>query len=118
MSNMPCGDPKIFNSITVPASANNSVLVASSGGNPTWTTTSSNYYTISKNKYNILGKEIEGGYDMNLAICVSLINIHGVRLYDELKKQGVTFHGEIGDFLEENLKSYYRDMKIEQVISQ
>lgn len=86
----------------------------------TTTTTGSTIFTISnKVSYEVLGKkiEIDSTYgDPTMAMCIALINTLGIEYYAELKKQNISFHGKIADFLEENLKAHYRDQKIEQVL--
>lgn len=82
-------------------------------------TSGSTIFTVSKFHYEVLGQKIEmdSTYgDPTMAMCIALINTLGISYYAELKKQHISFHGKIGEFLEEQLRAYYRDQKIEQVI--
>jgi len=93
----------LSHSLTVSATNSNHVLLSS----------------IQKYKYNILGEDIESDSvygDQSIAMIIALINVLGIKYYVELKKQGITLHGKVGDFLEYKLKSYLRDDKIEEVL--
>lgn len=104
----------------------NGTITSTAAGTSTITASPSGYFAINstistpKFKYNVLGHQIEidGSYgDPQTAMCIALINVLGIKYYDELKKQNVSFSGKLGEFLEENLKSYYRDNKIEEVLN-
>ena len=73
--------------------------------------------SLSKIKYNVLGKEIEvSGYrNFELALCLALINTNGISFYSELKKQEVSFPIEIEEYLKNELKLELRNKKIDQV---
>ena len=77
-------------------------------------------YTISQNKvkYNVLGKEIEveGYRNFEISLCLALINTNGIEFYLELKKQEITFPNEIGELLEAEIVSHFRNKKIDSVI--
>lgn len=78
-----------------------------------------NVISNSKFCYEVLGERIESDSvygDPSTGMCIALINTLGIGYYAELKKQNISFQGKIGEFLEEKLKAYYRDQKIEQVI--
>lgn len=88
--------------------------------NGAWTTSNGNYIISNKNKYIVLDTEIEvdGYQDSNLLLAIAMININGIKLYLELKKQKYCFPNEIETFLEKELTSYYRNKTIDEVISQ
>ena len=93
--------------------------ILASGTSPSLTLSGSSTISFNKFTYHVLGQDIEvdSAYgDPSTGMCVALINTLGIKYYEELKKQKISFHGKLGEFLEENLKSYYRDQKIEQVI--
>lgn len=77
-------------------------------------------FSAPKFKYVVLGEEVEQeGHcgDAQTGMCIALINVLGIKYYDELKKQRISFSGNLGDFLEEKLKAYYRDNKIEEMLN-
>ena len=93
--------------------------ILATGTSPSLTHTGSSTISFNKFTYHVLGQDIEvdSPYgDAMTGMCIALINTLGIGYYEELKKQKISFPGKLGDFLEENLKSYYRDQKIEQVI--
>ena len=103
----------------------NSTAGIATNTNGGYVVSNSNTGTISlsapKFKYIVLGEEVEqeGHYgDAQTGMCIALINVLGIKYYDELKKQRISFSGNLGDFLEEKLKAYYRDNKIEEVLDQ
>jgi hypothetical protein len=104
-----------FNGLTVVinvASGTTTNCNVSSGGTTNYTISSS------KVSYDVLGKKIEiNGYrNFEIGLCLALINTNGIEFYLELKKQEITFPNEIGDYLETQLVSYFRNKKIDSVI--
>lgn len=87
-----------------------------------WATTNtsiagiSNQFTIqsAKNKYYVLGEEVEveGYKDASLTIILCNITIMGEPYYNELKKNGFVF----GQELEDLFKRKFRDNKIDQIL--
>lgn len=113
-------------------------LTTSSGTSSTYTVTSitgnSGYYgvtgsftgysfishtTLSKVKYNVLGKDIEvdGSYkDATTALYISMVNLQGKAFYDEVKKQGIEFPKEIEDYLKVALIPWERNKKLDTLL--
>lgn len=93
-------------------------------GSGSLTTGSSNYATITGNqmsvKYHILGEDVEikGSYqDTNITIIISTLNVLGVKFYDELLKNNVTFHGDLKTHIERIVNQRRRDDNIDILIS-
>jgi len=89
------------------------------GGWNTYIGTSTFSFPRQKTKYIILGEEceLESSYqDPYVGIIISLINCTGIQLYEEMKKNGVTFSKEIEKILEKKLKAEKRNRKIKIVM--
>lgn len=91
----------------------NGVISMSSG--------TSNYtYTSPKTEYIIFGEKVivDSYFDVNLATCLSSINILGKPFYDDIKKQGYRFCIEIEDVLNRHFLIMERDRKIDNIINE
>ncbi len=102
--------PLVVNTVTTTGNFPTGSTLVYNGISATWTTTKSKYIVLDKEI------EIEGAKDFNVSLCVSLINTLGIKYYIELKKQDVFFPKEIGDFLEEEIVSYYRNKTIDEIM--
>lgn len=107
----------------------NTISISGTSGHIT-TTTGSNgvYYSSgisgtfgpSKIKLHILGEdyEVKNSYNDNtLAIIISTLNVLKRPFWEELKKQSIKFDKDLEDFIEERLKVYDRDDKLETLFT-
>jgi hypothetical protein len=71
-------------------------------------------------KFHVLGEDFElsnnYGFDSNLVIIISTLNVLGRPFWEELKKQNVYLPDELKDFIEERLVIIDRDNKINSII--
>lgn len=98
-----------------------SQILSISASNVFTSTTTTNTFTatVSKTTYNVLGEdvEVEGIRDGLVAMNIALINIHGRKYYEELKKQNIYFHGDLDDAIQRRLTIIDRDQKIDSVVN-
>ena len=96
-----------------------STLTSTSGSNLVYSS-GSGAFSISthKSKYHILGEEYEvNSYvDPNLAIVIATLNVLKRPFWEEIKKQSIKFDQDLEDFIEERLKIYDRDEKLESLL--
>lgn len=75
---------------------------------------------IAKAKYHILGEDYEikntSYTDPNLALVISTLNVLKRPFWEELKKQSIKFDQDLENFIEERLKIYDRDEKLESLL--
>jgi hypothetical protein len=71
-------------------------------------------------KFHVLGEDFDlsnnSGFDSNLVIIISTLNVLGRPFWEELKKQNVYLPEELKDFIEERLVILDRDNKINSII--
>jgi hypothetical protein len=71
-------------------------------------------------KFHVLGEDFElsnnHGFEGNLAIIISTLNVLGRPFWEELKKQNIYLPDELKDFIEERLVIIDRDNKINSII--
>ncbi len=71
-------------------------------------------------KFHVLGEDFEltnnYGFDSNLVIIISTLNVLGRPFWEELKKQNVYLPDELKDFIEKRLVILDRDVKINSII--
>lgn len=76
--------------------------------------------SIPKSKYHILGEDYEinnSSYsDPYLAITIATLNVLKRPFWEELKKQSIKFDQDLEEFIEERLKIYDRDEKLESLL--
>lgn len=75
--------------------------------------------SITNSKYHILGEdyEINSSYsDPYLAITIATLNVLKRPFWEELKKQSIKFDQDLEYFIEERLKIYDRDEKLESLL--
>lgn len=89
-------------------------VISMSSGTSTYT------YTSPKTEYIIFGEKVivDSYFDVNLATCLSSINILGKPFYDDIKKQGYIFCIEIEDVLNKHFLIMERDRKIDNIINE
>lgn len=70
--------------------------------------------------FHVLGEDFElsnnSGFDSNLVIIISTLNVLGRPFWEELKKQNVYLPDELKDFIEKRLVILDRDEKINSII--
>lgn len=75
---------------------------------------------IAKTKYHILGEDYEiknSSYtDPYLAITIATLNVLKRPFWEEIKKQSIKFDNDLENFIEERLKIYDRDEKLETLL--
>ena len=71
-------------------------------------------HIVNKKTYTILGKEIELEeiWDLNVINSIALINIHGYKVYKELKKNHICFPIDLDKAIQNIVKILERDDKI------
>jgi len=71
-------------------------------------------------KFHVLGEDFEltnnYGFDSNLVILISTLNVLQRPFWEELKKQNVYLPDDLKDFIEERLVILDRDIKINSII--
>lgn len=71
-------------------------------------------------KFHVLGEDFDlsnnSGFDSNLVIIISTLNVLGRPFWEELKKQNVYLPDELKDFIEKRLVILDRDEKINSII--
>lgn len=75
--------------------------------------------TINKCKYNVLGTDIEvsGYFNDMTGLYISIINVIGIEVYIEMRKNNLFFPVEIGELLDIKVISFNRNKSINQIIS-
>ncbi len=90
-----------------------SILTSSAGY---FSTTSPTY----SRKFHVLGEEFElsnnYGFDNNLVVIISTLNVLKRPFWEELKKQNVNLPNDLEKFIEERLLILDRDIKIDSII--
>lgn len=71
-------------------------------------------------KFHVLGEDFDlsdnYGFDSNLVVIISTLNVLGRPFWEELKKQNVYLPDELKDFIEKRLVILDRDVKINSII--
>jgi hypothetical protein len=122
------GTPSVSGTLISGTGSSGTLIVSGTNSNITTSTGNGQYliyggntmnYTISsKTTYHILGEDIQiDGYsDPNLAVIISTLNVLGKPFYDELKKNNITLHKDIEEYLELKFKILERDRKIKDIL--
>lgn len=106
--------PPIFGTSSSSITIGTNSGVISSGHNLTINVTS---YT---RRFHVLGEDFEMsnnyGFDSNLVLIISTLNVLKKPFWEELKKQNIYLPDELKDFIEERLMIIDRDDKINSII--
>ena len=98
----------------------NTTITTTSGSNLVYSSGSGAFSILSYNsKYHILGEdyEVKGSHvDPNLAIVISTLNVLKRPFWEQIKKQSIKFDNDLENFIEERLKIYDRDEKLESLL--